>query len=123
MPCAQFSGSRWVRSVSSDDDGEGLELVLLLLAVAAVVAAAGADVAGSLRGALSDGSLLLSVLACLVRCDASNVVVSCCRCLQPSGVRWPVSRLRHPRCTLLRRRRRRLFCCSAVRRTGFLDGL
>ena len=92
-PCARFSGLRWVLSVSSDDDGEGLKLVLLSLAVAAVAAAAGADGAGSLRGALSDGSSLLSLLACLVRRVASDVVVLCRCCLRSSGVRMPKMQL------------------------------
>ena len=65
-PCERFSGSCWVRSVSLEDDGEGLEFVLLSLAVAAVVAVAGAAVSGAVLGALSICALP-SLLACLAR--------------------------------------------------------
>ena len=57
-PCERFLGLRWVSLVSSEDNVEGLELVLLSLAAAAVVAAAGAAFSGAVLGALSDGCAL-----------------------------------------------------------------
>ena len=71
-PCRRFLGSRWLRTVPSEDDVEGLELVSLSSAAAAVVAVAGAVEA---LGVLSDGGARWGVEQLLVLLPAFAVVL------------------------------------------------